>query len=52
MDEQNGETKEEEVTDEGLGELEIEKTGTRMRVDKEMKGVYFRDQMKHSKMSD
>jgi len=51
MDEQSGESKEQEVVNEGIGKLEI-KEWYQNEVDEEMKGVGSRDKVKYNERSD
>jgi len=51
MDEQSGESEEEIVMDEGIGEWKW-RNWYQNEVDEEIKGVGSRDKMKHNKRSD
>jgi len=52
MDGQSGETKEEEVTDEGIGELEIQELVPEWDWQTDDGSEFQRQQMKHNEMSD
>jgi len=53
MDEQSGETEEEEVMGKGIGEAEMEElVPDQNEVDEEIKGVDSRDKVKHNERSD
>ena len=52
MDVQSGESEEEEVMGEGIGELKMEElVGTKIRLTKRWKGADSRDEVKHNERS-